>query len=104
MGAERVRAVTPPTRRIRGRGVAELGAKLIRRTVLAGWVSRPPVLLAGTFAILILIGTASLLLTDRLELLDALFTAASAVCVTGLSTLPGGAAELSRAGQVVVPS
>lgn len=48
----------------------------------------PPLLFIGSFLVLIIIGTGLLLLpqatTESLSLIDALFTATSAVCVTGL--------------------
>jgi trk system potassium uptake protein TrkH len=67
---------------------------------------RPEGLLATTFAGLILLGTVSLRLPvchadGGIGLLDALFTATSAVCVTGLIT-HDTATEFSRTGQVVI--
>jgi trk system potassium uptake protein TrkH len=63
-------------------------------------------LLAGSFALAILIGTALLLLPasstgDPLRPVDALFTATSAVCVTGL-TVVDTATRLTPFGQAVV--
>lgn len=67
---------------------------------------RPEALLAGTFASLIVLGTVLLRLPvahgDRtVGLLDAFFTATSAVCVTGLVTVDTATAY-SRFGQTVV--
>jgi trk system potassium uptake protein TrkH len=68
---------------------------------------RPIALLAASFATLAGIGTALLMLpaatTDGqgLSLLNALFTAASAACVTGLTILNVGT-DLTRFGQIVV--
>lgn len=60
-------------------------------TQLARTISNPAVLFPGSFAVLILLSTALLLLPaatpeeHRIGVVDALFTATSAVCVTGLS-------------------
>lgn len=69
-------------------------------------VRRPEPLLAVTFAILIAIGTGLLCLPAaqadrRVGILDALFTATSAVCVTGLITVDTATAW-SRFGQTVI--
>ncbi|MEW6200252.1 MAG: potassium transporter TrkG [Planctomycetota bacterium] len=69
-------------------------------------VRRPEPLLAATFAILIAVGTGLLCLPaaqaeDRVGVLDALFTATSAVCVTGLITVDTATAW-SRFGQTVI--
>lgn len=82
---------------------------MMRSTVLPGGRRRhgasPAQLIAGTFAGAILVGTLLLLLpfthsgATRITFLDALFTATSAVCVTGLSVLDVGAA-FNRLGQV----
>ena len=59
-----------------------------RISVLIRFRIRPPLLLAGSFSILISIGTALLMMpnstTQSIRLVDAFFTAVSAVCVTGL--------------------
>jgi trk system potassium uptake protein TrkH len=65
-----------------------------------------PARLALSFVVLIGVGTVLLALPfcateGRLSLLQALFTATSAVCVTGLSTI-SVASDLSRAGQIVL--
>jgi trk system potassium uptake protein TrkH len=64
------------------------------------------VILTGSFAAVILVGTILLSLPfaaagDPLSLLDALFTATSAVCVTGLTVVETGS-RLSPAGQAIV--
>ncbi len=69
-------------------------------------VRRPEPLLAATFALLIAIGTGLLCLPvaqadGRVGVLDALFTATSAVCVTGLITVDTATAW-SRFGQTVI--
>jgi trk system potassium uptake protein TrkH len=74
--------------------------------VLRGLLYRPEGLLVATFAALVLAGTLALRLsvcqtTGQIGLLDALFTATSAVCVTGLIT-HDTATEFSRVGQTVI--
>ena len=67
----------------------------------------PPQLFAGSFLLLILLGTLGFLLLpglytgDRLSLLDALFTATSAVCVTGLIVVDT-ATYFTAAGQAFI--
>lgn len=65
-----------------------------------------PARVVAAFGLLILIGTWLLALPasargERLELIDALFTATSGVCVTGLSTITVGE-QLSGAGQAIL--
>jgi trk system potassium uptake protein TrkH len=79
----------------------------VRALSLRHWLARPEALLVATFAILVAGGTAVLTVPamhgpQPLGTLDALFHATSAVCVTGLSTLPGGAGDLSRPGQIAL--
>jgi len=69
---------------------------------------RPETLLVGGFLALVLIGTALLMLprvavAERFSFLDALFTATSAVCVTGLSVRDVGL-EMTPLGQGVLLS
>lgn len=69
-------------------------------------IGRPEGVLIATFAALILIGTALLTLpvshaTDRVGVLEALFTATSAVCVTGLIVVDTGR-DFSLFGQTVI--
>ena len=69
---------------------------------------RPETLLVGGFLALVLIGTALLMLprvavAERFSFLDALFTATSAVCVTGLSVRDIGL-EMTPLGQGVLLS
>ncbi len=67
----------------------------------------PGRMIAAGFALIILLGSALLMLPishqegQHLSYLDALFTATSAVCITGLSTIPCSAV-LSGFGQVVL--
>ena len=66
----------------------------------------PPQMIVASFLVIILLGTVCLLLpgsvrVGRLSLLDALFTATSATCVTGLTVLNIGT-ELTFFGQTVV--
>ncbi len=77
--------------------------------IIRGRISHSPstILISG-FAITILIGTAVLMLppmssTGRLDLVDALFTATSAVCVTGLVVVDTGT-HFTQAGQITVLS
>ncbi len=70
------------------------------------WLQRPEVALTATFAVLVLLGTAALLMpqaraTDHGDWIDALFTATSAVCVTGLTTLDTSS-DFTRTGQVCI--
>jgi trk system potassium uptake protein TrkH len=74
--------------------------------VFARLLNRPEGLLVATFVGLVLVGTIALRLgvcqtTHPIGLLDTLFTATSAVCVTGLIT-HDTATEFSRAGQIVI--
>lgn len=67
---------------------------------------RPESVLAGSFGSLILIGTVLLAIPashgdKQIGVLDALFTATSAVCVTGLITVDTGS-DFSRFGQSVI--
>ncbi|MCI0746838.1 MAG: hypothetical protein L0Y58_15660, partial [Verrucomicrobia subdivision 3 bacterium] len=69
---------------------------------------RPELILAGSFAMLILIGTSLLLLPNcsarpeaPISALDALFTATSAVCVTGLVVRDTGT-DFSTFGQMII--
>ncbi|MFH1748821.1 MAG: potassium transporter TrkG [Planctomycetota bacterium] len=67
---------------------------------------RPEGLMAASFALLIFVGTVLLVLpmahvSGRVNLLDALFTATSAVCVTGLIVVDTGQ-DFTRFGQVVI--
>ena len=63
-------------------------------------------LLLAFFSTIIIVGTVLLLLPfswqgeGRLKFIDALFTAASAACVTGLSTVP--IISFSRSGQIII--
>ena len=73
---------------------------------LCSLIYRPEGLLVATFALLILIGTIALALdpcqtSNNIDLLDAFFTATSAVCVTGLIT-HDTATEFTRDGQIVI--
>lgn len=67
----------------------------------------PAQIVALSFAFAILLGTGALLLPisyvpgRQVELLDALFTATSAICVTGLTVMDTGS-DFSRFGQVVI--
>ena len=74
------------------------------RSVLHAVMGRPELLLAVSFGLAILVGTTLLSLTAAgaegpVDLLDAFFTAVSAVCVTGLSVIDVGT-ELSVFGRV----
>jgi trk system potassium uptake protein TrkH len=75
--------------------------------LLSGALRRPEALLVGTFLVLIVLGTVLLALPVAaadgrpVGLLDALFTATSAVCVTGLITVDT-ATGFSRYGQTVI--
>lgn len=63
----------------------QLSGSLVR---LMGKRTNPPLILAGSFLVIILLGTGLLLLPratyDGIHWIDALFTATSATCVTGL--------------------
>lgn len=65
----------------------------------------PPVLMVGSFLFLILIGTILLsmprMTTNGISLIDALFTATSASCITGLSVVSTSACFTIR-GQIVI--
>ena len=86
--------------------VAAMESTLLHRLLLRLQLSPAP-LLATSFALLILAGTAALKLplaaeaATRLSWLDALFTATSAACVTGLATVDPGT-SLSALGQFVL--
>lgn len=89
--------------------LAHVGLHLLRaQTRLLGRLQRPELILAGSFGLLILAGTLLLLLPRAsarpeapLGFLDALFTATSAACVTGLTVVDTGT-DLSVLGQGVV--
>lgn len=77
-------------------------------TKLRGTVLRPIILIPITFALIILIGTFLLLLPrsvqfdqKEISLVDALFTATSATCVTGL-TVQNIGLYFSRLGQLII--
>ena len=82
-------------------GLRGRAARRLRRA----WRYGPPVILAGSFAVLIVIGALLLWLpaasTDGLSLWQALFTACSAVTVTGLVVVDTGS-QLTLFGQAVV--
>lgn len=70
------------------------------------WLYRPESALVASFAVMVLLGTAALRMPvchaeREIGLLDSLFTATSAVCVTGLTTRET-ATEFSRTGQSVI--
>jgi trk system potassium uptake protein TrkH len=108
-------AVAIPATLLRGWGVVFVLFRQIvlhgRHQALSGFIDalgrRPIALLAASFASLVATGTALLLLpaatTDGhgLPFVNALFTAASAACVTGLTVIDLGSV-LTRFGQVVV--
>jgi trk/ktr system potassium uptake protein len=80
--------------------------RLIQRICVAG--VRPEVVLAGSFAALVLVGTLLLLLpsagatpTMPITPMDAFFTSVSASCVTGLSVRDTGTA-FSNFGQLII--
>jgi trk system potassium uptake protein TrkH len=80
--------------------------RLIQRICVAG--VRPEVVLAGSFAALVLVGTLLLLLpaaganpTMPIRPMDAFFTSVSASCVTGLSVRDTGTA-FSNFGQLII--
>lgn len=79
---------------------------LAKRIIKPHYLTPPRVLTAGFF-LLIIIGTALLSLPaasasgERIKFLDALFTATSATCVTGLTIMDTGA-HYSRFGQIVL--
>jgi len=71
--------------------------KLMRESeLLKSTVLNPSLLLAGSFILLILIGTAILLIPGasygNLSFIDALFLSTSAVCITGLASVDPGVA------------
>lgn len=88
-----------------------VGLQLLRATQrLFGKGVRPELILGGSFATVILVGTLLLLLpnsttreTEPLGIVDALFTATSATCVTGLVVRDTGTA-FSPFGQTVILS
>lgn len=92
---------------------AYLATTVLLRTVRdqARWLELalpPPLLLVGGFGLLVLVGTLLLLLPrasvhpdQPLGWLEALFTATSASCVTGLTVIDTGG-DLSRLGQSIV--
>lgn len=75
--------------------------------ILARWFHRPGLMLPLSFLLLIVVGTPLLMLPlavppgQRIGWLDALFTATSAVCVTGL-TLRDTATQFTPFGQAVI--
>lgn len=78
----------------------------VERPLLTRILHRPEALLGGTFAGLILVGALLLCLPTAhgardISFLDALFTATSATCVTGLITVDT-ATDYSRFGQAVI--
>lgn len=77
----------------------------LRQRTRKSWRVSPPALLALGFAVLIVIGTLLLKLpvshVGGLSWLDAFFTATSAVCITGLTTIDIGT-QLSVFGQCVL--
>ncbi len=86
-----------------------LGIQLLRGAQrLLEREARPELILAGSFAALILLGTFLLSLpnasakpTDRISAFDAFFTATSAVCVTGMVVRDPGT-DFSGFGQLVI--
>lgn len=77
-------------------------------TKLRGTILRPIILIPITFALIILIGTFLLLLPravkssqEEISIIDALFTATSATCVTGLTVKDIGS-YFSRFGQLII--
>ncbi|MGC9048807.1 MAG: TrkH family potassium uptake protein [Patescibacteria group bacterium] len=72
-----------------------------------GTILKPLILIPITFALIILIGTLLLLLpravrsSEEISLIDALFTATSATCVTGL-TVQNTGLYFSRLGQLII--
>ncbi|HBG78110.1 MAG TPA: ATPase [Phycisphaerales bacterium] len=89
--------------------LVEIIAKICRTVVnLAASGKSPAVALAGLFILLILCGAALLMLpkshTDKpLSFVDALFTAASATCVTGLTVKETGI-DFTLVGQTIILS
>jgi trk system potassium uptake protein len=80
--------------------------RFLQRIFVAGF--RPEVVLAGSFAALILLGTLLLLLpavgansSSPITPMDALFTSTSAVCVTGLSVRDTGT-DFAALGQLII--
>ena len=82
-----------------------LGSRL--NTQLARTISNPSILFPGSFLVLILLSTALLLLPaatpedNRIGVVDALFTATSSVCVTGL-VVRDTASDFTLFGQSVI--
>ncbi|MBO7445764.1 MAG: hypothetical protein J6T86_05080 [Bacteroidales bacterium] len=82
---------------------------LIEFTKVSGLMGRhkisPPVLMLLSFFMLILVGTVLLsmprMTTNGISLIDALFTATSASCITGLTTVSTGTAFTIK-GQIVI--
>ncbi|MCX7882796.1 MAG: TrkH family potassium uptake protein [Brevinematales bacterium] len=84
---------------------------LIRNSGFLGWISRmgwqPYMVIVFSFVVLIWIGTVLLMFPfahsfqAKVSFLDALFTATSAVCVTGLTVLDTGR-DFSLVGQLVI--
>jgi trk system potassium uptake protein TrkH len=87
--------------------MAQVVAKTCRACVnLAASGQNPARALIGSFCILIIAGAGMLMLpksynTDRMNFVDALFTATSATCVTGLIVKDTGA-DFSLMGQIVI--
>nr|WP_246050645.1 potassium transporter TrkG [Leptospira langatensis] len=80
-------------------------AHFLRRARMSFGKVSPSLVMTGSFALLILLGTAALCLpraeAKPIHLVDLFFTAVSAVCVTGLSTIDV-AKDLTGTGQVVL--
>ncbi|TGL63343.1 TrkH family potassium uptake protein [Leptospira sarikeiensis] len=80
-------------------------AHFLRRARLSLGKVSPSLVMTGSFALLILIGTAALCLpraeTRNIPIVDLFFTAVSAVCVTGLSTIDVSR-DLTGTGQVIL--
>ncbi|PJZ78412.1 TrkH family potassium uptake protein [Leptospira neocaledonica] len=80
-------------------------AHFLRRARLSLGKISPSLVMTGSFAILILLGTAALCLPRAearpIQLVDLFFTAVSAVCVTGLSTIDISQ-DLTGTGQVIL--
>ncbi|TGK37737.1 TrkH family potassium uptake protein [Leptospira andrefontaineae] len=80
-------------------------AHFLRRARLSLGKISPSLVMTGSFAILIFLGTAALCLPRAearpLQLVDLFFTAVSAVCVTGLSTIDVSQ-DLTGTGQVIL--
>ncbi|MGJ4787130.1 TrkH family potassium uptake protein [Leptospira koniambonensis] len=80
-------------------------AHFLRRARLSLGKISPSLVMTGSFAILIILGTAALSLPRAgarpIQLVDLFFTAVSAVCVTGLSTIDVSQ-DLTGTGQVIL--